>query len=47
MITFAYPTFEAALARVDALKVRGIWPGIAARADGTFRLTFDPDLSPA
>lgn len=46
MITPTYPTFEAAQARVDVLKARGIWPGCIQLPDGTWRLTYDPDISP-
>ncbi len=37
-----YHSEEAAVARVDRLRLIGIWPGIIRMADGTFRLTYDP-----
>ena len=41
----AYPTFERALQRVEVLKAAGCWPGIVSLADGTYRLTYDPEAS--
>ena len=42
-MTGRYSTEERALARVDMLKRRGIWPGVRRHADGTASLLFDPD----
>lgn len=32
-----------AFRRVAQLRHSGIWPGVVARADGTFALTYDPE----
>jgi hypothetical protein len=40
-----YYDFATAQRRVDVLKRSGIWPGIRCHADGTYTLTFDPEVS--
>ena len=39
-----YATEEQAFRRVETLKARGVWPGVRYRADGTFEVTYDPDV---
>ena len=39
-----YHTEEAAIARVDRLKIVGIWPGIIHMGPGAWRLTYDPPM---
>lgn len=40
-----YRTEEAALLRVDSLKVYGVWPGVVRYRNGEFGLTYDPSPS--
>jgi len=37
-----YGTFDRAQQRVDALRRKGVWPGIVIRRDGLYGLTYDP-----
>jgi hypothetical protein len=39
-----YVTEEEALRRVETLKASGIWPGVIRCSDGTFTLTYDPEV---
>lgn len=42
-MTGRYASEDRALARVEILKRRGIWPGVRRHADGSASLMFDPD----
>lgn len=40
-----YYDFATAQRRVDVLKRSGIWPGSGGHNDGTYTLTFDPEVT--
>jgi hypothetical protein len=41
-----YGSFDAAARRVEVIKASyGVWPGIRVRTDGTFELTYEPEVT--